>query len=63
MKYIITSLFKFVLNQKPEESKKTIVRVDGFEDIRVYDLFCKRIKQYCDQTGIRLIAKLSYRNI
>lgn len=60
MKYIISALNKYVLNQKPQESNKTIIRIDGFEDVRIYDLFCKEMKQHCDQMGITLIAKLSY---
>ena len=60
MKYIVSALNKYVLNQKPQESNKTIIRIDGFEDVRIYDLFCRGMKKYCEQMGIRLIAKLSY---
>lgn len=60
MKYIVAALKQYVINQKPQDSNKTIIRIDGFEDVRIYDLFCKEIKQYCEQMGILLVAKLSY---
>jgi DNA phosphorothioation-dependent restriction protein DptH len=60
MEYIVSALTKYVINQKPQESNKTIFRIDGFEDIRIYDLFCKKIKKQCDSLGLKLIAKLSY---
>ncbi len=60
MKYIVSALTKYVLNQKPQESSKTIFRIDGFEDVRIYDLFCKQISQHCNTLGLNLIAKLSY---
>ena len=60
MRYIVTSLKNYVLNQKPQASSKTIIRIDGFENIRIYELFCSEINQYCEDNNIKLIAKLSY---
>jgi DNA phosphorothioation-dependent restriction protein DptH len=61
MKYIVATLYEHVMRQKkPGESSNTIVRIDGFEDIRIYEQFCKKIKEYCDNQKIQLIAKLSY---
>uniref|UniRef100_UPI0026EF378C hypothetical protein n=1 Tax=Alkalibaculum bacchi TaxID=645887 RepID=UPI0026EF378C len=60
MKYIVSSLKTYIINQAPQEASKTMLRIDGFEDVKIYDLFCKEISQYCEENNINLIAKLSY---
>jgi len=60
MKYIVSELIRQVRGQRPEETGKTIFRIDGFEDIRIYDLFCKEIQKICNDMNLTLIAKLSY---
>ncbi|WMJ22916.1 DUF87 domain-containing protein [Paludicola sp. MB14-C6] len=60
MKFIVSTIKQYIIQQKPEDSNKTIIRVDGFDDIRIYESLCKEIKKYCDHQNIDLIAKLSY---
>lgn len=40
-------------------SEKSIIRVDGFEDLRLYLRICERMDELCANQGNTLIAKLS----
>lgn len=60
MNFIVTALTKAVLQQIPIEPGKAIVRIDGFEDVRIYEQVCNRVAESCKQQGVTLVAKLSY---
>ena len=60
MNFIVTTLTKSVLKQIPIEPGKAIVRIDGFEDVRIYEQVCSRVAESCKQQGVMFVAKLSY---
>ncbi|MBC2726973.1 type IV secretion system DNA-binding domain-containing protein [Desulfosporosinus sp.] len=59
MNYIVSTLLNYIDKQKPQETGKTIFRIDGFEDIRVYEALCKALKNKYESSDMILEAKLS----
>lgn len=59
MNYIVSTLLDYIEKQKPQEADKTIFRIDGFEDIRVYEALCKSLKKKYENSDVILVAKLS----
>lgn len=59
MNYIISTIMNYIDKQKPEDTGKTIFRIDGFEDIRVYEALCKALKKKYENSDVILEAKLS----
>jgi hypothetical protein len=59
MKFIVRCLSDEILKQTPHEQGKAIIRIDGFEDLRIYEQLCTLLKAKCDSIGVKLIAKIS----
>lgn len=59
MNYIVSTLLNYIDKQKPQETGKTIFRIDGFEDIRVYEALCKALNKKYENSDVILEVKLS----
>lgn len=53
--YIVNTIIRNIRTKE----QKNLFRVDGYEDLRVYAHVCKGISQYCDESGITLVAKIA----
>ena len=56
---------EFIFSQITEKidpsSSKQVIRVDGLDDLRIYQHLCKKLDVYCHHHDMDLIAKLSRR--
>lgn len=59
MKQLTDFIYRDIKQNLQRNSEKQVIRVDGFEDIRLYLLLCQRVQELCNQQGRTLIAKLS----
>ena len=37
MKYVVNKITELIMNNEPSKSTETMVRVDGFENIEIYE--------------------------
>lgn len=59
MNYVVKALKNLIVKQIPKEGGKALVRIDGFEDLRLYFQLCSEMNEYCKELDINFIAKLS----
>ena len=58
MKYIVDSIVDLINNNISSESLETMVRVDGFEDLNIYNQVAQRLTN--ENPGKKLEIKLAY---
>ncbi len=61
MKQLAEYIVGIIDENLKSESAKRIIRIEGFEDIRIYHHICERTSQLAEQGGFDLVAKLSGR--
>ncbi len=59
MKQLTEYIFKGICRGLDQNSEKQVVRVDGFEDLRLYLLLCQKVFKYCKDCGRTMIAKIA----
>ena len=43
MKYVVNRIIELILSNEPSTNKETMVRVDGFDNIAIYEQVASRI--------------------
>lgn len=51
MNYIVRSIVDVIINNLPENSEETMVRIDGFEDIEIYFGIAKKLSEEFENRG------------
>lgn len=59
MKQLTDFIYEYIRRNISSSSDKQIIRVDGFEDLRIYRRLCERVNSLCFERGWTLVAKLS----
>ncbi|SFC69934.1 ATP-binding protein [Butyrivibrio sp. YAB3001] len=59
MKYVVNSLVQLIENQAPTKGTETIIRVDGFESLEIYENFARRIVEAYKDSGLKVDVKLT----
>lgn len=59
MKYIVNTITELILNNAPEKDSETMIRVDGFENLAIYEAVARAIKEKLDGTEYSYDIKLA----
>lgn len=59
MKYVVNKIVELIYANGPSKDKETMVRVDGFEDINIYNQVAIQLKNNIDKLGLTIDIKLA----
>ncbi|MBP1566978.1 MAG: hypothetical protein J6A58_14660 [Oscillospiraceae bacterium] len=59
MNYIIKTVVNMIIDNLPSKSNEMMVKVDGFEDIRIYEKICQNISKELSLKGLSSNIKLA----
>lgn len=59
MKYIVDSVAKLIIDNAPASSGETLIRVDGFESIEIYENIATKVMNELQKSGHTVMVKLS----
>lgn len=59
MKYVVNSILDLIVNNAPSSNGEMMVRVDGFEDVKIYESLGKKLTKYYDNINLSINIKLA----
>lgn len=59
MKYIVESIAGLILNNAPSADGEMMIRVDGFEDIKIYETLARKISKGLEERNLTVRIKLA----
>ena len=59
MKYIVNRIVELILDNEPSIDKETMIRVDGFDNIAIYEQVAARITLLLEKKGLTVDARLA----
>ena len=59
MKYIVSSIASLILNNAPSADGEMMIRVDGFEDIKIYETLARTISKGLKERNLTVRIKLA----
>ena len=59
MRYIINKVCNLILNKEPSDDGQTMIRIDGFEDLKIYEEIARRITQSVEAQNMSVNVKLA----
>lgn len=59
MRYIVKTIVDLIVNNAPTSDSEMMVRVDGFDDIRIYEKISRNISQILGDRGLSVKIKLA----
>lgn len=57
--YIIDTIVKQILSNKPDNQGETMIRVDGFENIEIYEAIARKITEQLEKENLTVNIKLA----
>ena len=57
--YIVNTIVKQILNNKPDRQGETMIRVDGFENIEIYEAIARKVTELLDKEDLTIEIKLA----
>ena len=65
MKYIIDSIVNLIIYNEPSKEKETMIRIDGFDELAIYEQVATKISNIVKEKGLTIdirLAKNKYNN-
>ncbi|MEG0190191.1 MAG: DUF87 domain-containing protein [Lachnospiraceae bacterium] len=59
MKYIVNAVTELIVNNAPSIDGEMMIRVDGFEDIKIYENLSRKVAEKLSQIGLTVDIKLA----
>lgn len=59
MKYIVESIVNLIVNNAPAKDGEMMIRVDNFEDVKIYEAISKKVSSILDDKGLSVKIKLA----
>ena len=59
MKYVVNRIIELILSNEPSTNKETMVRVDGFDNIAIYEQVASRITSLLGEKGLTVDVRLA----
>ena len=59
MKYIVSSIASLILNNAPSADGEMMIRVDGFEDIKIYETLARTISKGLKERNLTVRIKIA----
>ncbi len=59
MKYLVNRIIEFIMDNEPSKDKETMIRVDGFDNIKIYEQVASKLSEQLHKEGLTLDIKLA----
>lgn len=59
MKYVVNRIIELIMDNEPSKDKETMIRVDGFDNIKIYEQVALRLSEELHKEGLALDIKLA----
>ncbi|MFT4142835.1 MAG: ATP-binding protein [Mobilitalea sp.] len=59
MKYIVNSIANLIINNAPSSDGEMMIRVDGFENIKIYESLARKVSKELSNEGLTVKIKLA----
>ena len=58
MKYVVNRIIELIMDNEPSKDKETMIRVDGFDSIKIYEQVASKLSEELLKEGLSLDIKL-----
>lgn len=59
MKYVVNRIIELIMDNEPSKDKETMIRVDGFDSIKIYEQVASKLSEELLKEGLSLDIKLA----
>ncbi len=59
MKYVVNRIIELIMDNEPSKNKETMIRVDGFDNIKIYEQVASKLTELLYKEGLTLDIKLA----
>lgn len=59
MKYVVNRIIDLIMDNEPSKDKETMIRVDGFDNIKIYEQVASKLSEELLKEGLTLDIKLA----
>lgn len=59
MKYVVNRIIELIMDNEPSKDKETMIRVDGFDNIKIYEQVASKLSEELHKEGLTLDIKLA----
>lgn len=59
MKYVVNKIIELIMDNEPSKDKETMIRVDGFDNIKIYEQVASKLSEELNKEGLILDIKLA----
>ena len=59
MKYIVNRIADMIINNAPAKDSEMMIRIDGFQDLRIYESVAQLITKYFSKSGLTVDVKIA----
>ena len=59
MKYVVNRIIELIMDNAPSKNKETMIRVDGFDNIKIYEQVASKLTELLYKEGLTLDIKLA----
>ena len=59
MKYVVNSIIDLIVNNSPSATGEMMIRVDGFEDVKIYETLARKLTEIFKDSGLTVDIKLA----
>lgn len=59
MKYVVNRIIELIMDNEPYKDKETMIRVDGFDNIKIYEQVASKLSEELHKEGLTLDIKLA----
>lgn len=54
MKYVVNRIIELIMDNEPSKDKETMIRVDGFDNIKIYEQVASKLSEELLKEGLTL---------
>ena len=59
MRYVVNRIIKLILDNEPSKENETMIRIDGFDDMAIYEQVASKISMIFEKKGLTVDIKLA----
>lgn len=59
MKYVVNRIIELIMDNEPSKDKETMIRVDGFDNIKIYEQVASKLSEALNKEGLTFDIKLA----
>ena len=59
MKYIVNRIADLIINNAPKKDSEMMIRIDGFQDLKIYESVSQQLTKYFSKTNLTIDIKIA----